>query len=80
MVDEISPTSFAEYLETWNEAFDLRERLEHYSAGRLRLLPRQGLIVLEVAGMPVACCEITSDASFDVVVCFGRWATKDADC
>ena len=72
--------SFSEYVQTWNDAYKLRERLEGYSAGRLRLLPREGLIVLEIEKMPVACCATGKDAAYDVVVCFGRWATKDVDC
>ena len=72
--------SFPEYIQTWNESYELRERLENYSAGRLRLLTNERLVVLEIEEMPVACCAAGEDAAYDVVVCFGRWATKDVDC
>ena len=72
--------SFPDYIQTWNESYVLRERLESYSAGRLRLLPRERLVVLEIEEMPVACCTTGEDAAYDVVVCFGRWAAKDVDC
>ncbi len=72
--------SFAQYAQTWIEAEPLRERLEHYSAGRFRLLVRERLVVLEVGERAVSCCTTGDDASKDVVLCFGRWAAKDVDC
>ena len=80
LVNNKMAASFSEYYQTWNDAQKLRERLEGYSAGRLRLLPREGLIVLEIERIPVAVCATDKDAAYDVVVCFGRWAMKDVDC
>jgi hypothetical protein len=73
-------TSFSQYAQTWNKSDELRERLEHFTAGKFRLLTEERLVVLEIEDMPVACCTAGKDAAKDIVVCFGRWATKDVDC
>jgi hypothetical protein len=79
MPDKHLAVSFAEYARTWSECSTLRERLGHYAAGKLRLLTDQMLVVLEIEGTIVACCAATKDAAHDVVICFGRWACKEAD-
>lgn len=73
-------TSFSEYAQTWSKTYELRERLEHFTTGKFRLLIKERLVVLEIENMPVACCTAGKDAAKDIVICFGRWATKDVDC
>ena len=77
--NEVS-TSFSEYAQTWSKTYELRERLEHFTAGKFRLMIKERLVVLEIENMPVACCTAGKDATKDIVICFGRWATKDVDC
>ena len=62
-----SPTSFGS---VWNTSL-----LVNFD-----YLQRNGSLFLEIEDMPVACCTAGKDAAKDIVVCFGRWATKDVDC